>query len=500
MDKKNKQLKIIYLAIITLTMSAFTLSSSIAQSVLTLEKALEVANENSPDIKAVLLNLERSQQNLNAQQAALKSNFSLSLNPINYSQNRTFNDLISDWNTNENLSTGGTFTIAQPIKLTGGTVALNNSFGWQSSYSEYSGLTNKTFSNNLYLIYDQPIFTYNRTTLALKELELDLENTRLSYAMQKLSLEKNVTQAFYSVYQTQMNLQISQEEFNNQETSYNIIKNKAEGGLVAREELYQAELNMATSKSDLENKKVALENAKDQFKLMLGISLFDEIMILADVEISTVNVDLQKALDYGLAQRMELRQREINIENSQFNLIQTSAMNEFKGNLSLSVGIIGDDKKFTDVYENPTSNPRVSLSFQIPLYDWGEKEARIKAAEAGIKSSELSLDNQNNSIIIGIRTVYRNLQNYEDQIEIARIREQNAQLTYDINAAKYQNGDITGLDLNLIQSQLSTAKTSYSNSLISYKIELLNLKIQSLWDFENNISYIPIEFSDLVRN
>jgi hypothetical protein len=29
------------------------------------------------------------------------------------------------------------------------------------------------------------------------------------------------------------------------------------------------------------------------------------------------------------------------------------------------------------------------------------------------------------------------------------------------------------------------------NALINYKIELLNMKIQSLWDFEKNTSVVP---------
>jgi len=499
MNQRVKKFKIIISFLMIVVAGLLTTSSSYSQNVLSLEQALDIANENSPAIKKVLLNLERSQLLLNAQKAALKSNFSLSLNPLLYNQTRSFNELISDWNTNNSLSTGGTFTVAQPITLTDGTISLNNSFGWQDSYSEYSDKETKTFSNNLYLSFNQPLFTYNRTKLTLKELELDLENTRLSYAMQKLSLERSVSQAFYSVFQRQMDLQISQEEFANTDRSFTIIRNKVEGGLLAREELYQAELNLATSQSDVENKKVALENAKDAFKQLIGVSLYEEIMILADVSVSTVDVDMQQALDYGLAQRMELRQREINIENSQFNLIQTSALNEFKGNMALSVGIIGDNQDFGRVYESPTSNPRVSLSFQIPLYDWGEKKSRVKASEASLKSSELDLEDEKNNIIITIRQVIRNLQNYEDQIEIARQREQNAQLTYNINEEKYKNGDITGLDFNLIQSQLSSAKTSYSNSLISYKLELLNLKIQSLWDFENNSSYIPDEFNDLIR-
>ena len=60
---------------------------------------------------------------------------------------------------------------------------------------------------------------------------------------------------------------------------------------------------------------------------------------------------------------MELRQRKIDIENSQFDLIQTKALNEFKGNLGLSLGLFGDNQKFSDVYDNEsrTDNEEVSI-------------------------------------------------------------------------------------------------------------------------------------------
>ena len=47
-------------------------------------------------------------------------------------------------------------------------------------------------------------------------------------------------------------------------------------------------------------------------------------------------------------------------------------------------------------------------------------------------------------------------------------------MTYEINLENYRNGTITGMDLQQYQTQLSSAKTEYTNSLIQYKIELLN--------------------------
>jgi len=467
-------------------------TSAYSQQGLTLTQALGVAESNSPSMKKTRLNLIRSQENLNAQNAALKSQFSLTVNPIGYSQNRSFNDLISKSNSMKTTESYGLFTVSQPIVFTDARVFLVNRFGYRDSYSEYSNSTTKGFRNDLSLNFDQPLFTYNRTKLQLKELELALENSKIGYAIQLLSLEKSVTQAFYYVYQQQQGMDISRQAFTNMQQSYDIIKNKVDAGISAREEMFQAELNLATAKSDFENKQVELENAKDQFKILIGMNLYDDIIVLPDISADTVNVDISFAIDQGLANRMELRQRKIDIESSQFDLIQTKALNEFKGSLGLSIGLFGDNEKFGNVYSSPTDNEEVSLSLTIPLWDWGERKSRIKATEATIEAANISFEEERNNIILGIRQVYRNLINLRNQITIARQNVTNAQLTYDLNLERYRNGDLTGMDLNLFQEQLSQKQLSYTNSLISYKLELLNLKIQTLYDFEVKQQVSPV--------
>ncbi|MDP3434050.1 MAG: TolC family protein, partial [Bacteroidota bacterium] len=94
-------------------------------------------------------------------------------------------------------------------------------------------------------------------------------------------------------------------------------------------------------------------------------------------------------------------------------------------------------------------------------------------------------------ITLDIRRVYRSIQNLVNQIDIAAQSEKNAQLTYEINLERYANGDLTSMDLNLFQNQLSQKKMAYAQALIDYKIELLNLKIQSLYDFEKNEAIVP---------
>ncbi len=485
--------KKIILPLFFLSLTIWLCDQARGQSLITLEKALEIAGQNSPDIQQSYLNMERYKQTLNAQKASLKSKFQLGITPFDYSNQRKFFDYSSTWYTTEQTKSSGSFTITQPFLPTDATISLNNEFGWMKTYNESSlpNPTSKYFSNNLYLNINQPLFTYNKRKLEMKGIELDYENANLNYTMQMLNLEKGVSQYFYQVYMAQMSLNIAKDELEKTQESYEIITNKVNAGLSAKEQLYQAELNLMNAKSALQNREVELENIKDEFKNYIGIAIKDEVITLADISITPTNVDLTIAVQHALDSRMELRQRQIEIENSQFDLIKTKALNEFKGDLNLSIGIFGENEVLANTYQNPTRSPKVSVSFSIPIFDWGEKKSRIKAQEAVLKSSEMNLDNQKNQIEMNIRKVYRNIQNLLNQIEIAKQNEKNAQLTYEINLERYRNGDLTSMDLKLYQNQLSEKKTSLLQAQINYKLELLNLKIQSLYDFEKNQPLVP---------
>ena len=132
---KKQLLFLITLALISLNM--------VGQQGLTLEAALDIAEQNSPDIKRTRYGLQRSQENLNAQRASLKSKFSLDINPFSYSNRRQFLDFASQWNNQETFASSGSFRIVQPIVATDATVTLRNDLSWQDSYSDYNDtLTN----------------------------------------------------------------------------------------------------------------------------------------------------------------------------------------------------------------------------------------------------------------------------------------------------------------------------------------------------------------------
>jgi len=469
-----------------------------AQALLTIDRSMDIAVENSPEMQQTELMLVRSQERLNAQRARLKSQMSITLNPFEYEKTNRFDSQTSEWYLNESASTGGTFALNNRILPTDGELMLVNRFSYDYSFTESQFAQDplsKTYNNRLYLQYTQPIFTYNRIRMETETLELDYEASLIRYLLMRLSLERDVSVDFYAVYSNQMRLEIAHEDLKNNEESYEIINNKVEGGLLALEELYQAEVNLATSRSGVFNAELTLANSLDQFKVLIGLSLDTTLMIATEIIADTVPVNQELAITHALDHRMELREREIDLEKANFDLIVAKSTNEFAGSITASFGVQGNSEEFSNLFETPTNTPAIGLTFNIPIFDWGERKSEIKAAEASLQSTQISYEVEQTNIEMNIRSVVRNLKNLENQIGIQTKTVENAELTYDINLERYRNGDLTSMDLGLYQNQLSESKMALTNAIIDYKIELLNLKIQTLYDFEKQLPIIPEELT-----
>ena len=460
---------------------------------MSLERALDLAGQNSPTMKKVKLSRERSRQTLLAQKASTKASFSLGVDPISYSNRMNFDTRYSSWYRYENTSTSTNLSISQPIVATNTTLLLQNVLGWQKTFSNYQGTvaTDQSFINDLYLSLSQPLFTYNTRKSTLKQLKLEVEQAEISYALASLSMERSVTSLFYSAYMAQLQLDIAVEELRNTQKSRDVMADKVETGMAASVELYQADLNLASAKLGLKNKKVSLENSLIRLKQYLGYDLNAAIRIVATIETNEdLVIDPEKAVQRGLAARMELRQQQMDLEYQQLYLEQVKEINDFDASVNLSIGLTGNNNMLRRVYDTPSKSPSVGVSLTLPLFDWGERKARIKAQEASLQSSKIDLESQQTEIRVEIGEICRNMENYRSQMDIERQSQRNAELAYAINQEKFSNGDLTSMDLNLYQSQLSTRRIALVQAQINYKLALLNLKIATLYDLERQQSVV----------
>jgi outer membrane protein TolC len=88
----------------------------------------------------------------------------------------------------------------------------------------------------------------------------------------------------------------------------------------------------------------------------------------------------------------------------------------------------------------------------------------------------------------------RSVAEAKNRLEIHEKNQQVAQRSYEISRLRFENGDITSQELGVEQERLATTQINYLNAFISYQLAVADLKRKTLWDFQNNRSYLKSDY------
>lgn len=409
------------------------------------------------------------------------------------------------YNSVGSLRAGGnlSFTYVLP---TGGNLALTSRMYWENYRTTLSLKDNEKLERNqvysrVALTFDQPVFTANTLKENMKVAALEFEKSRCYFTRVQMDIVYNVTQSFYDVYEAAYEHTINQERLRNSREAYRITKLKQETGNLPEGENLIAEIAVAQDEARVMESKGNLEAAKDEFKLLIGLDLKEDIELEAEMEFETFLIDLQTAIDEALRNRMEIQERNLDINLQDIEIRRAKREREFKGKVSAyydftglstreggSVGqLVGSS--FRNMGERP-SNRSIEFTLSYPIADWGRAKNLVRSRQVRKKQQELQLDNTKRSIEKEIREIVRNVYEAEKRYRLNQRNREAAQESYRISQLRFENGDLTSQELFIEQERLAQVQLSYIESYITYRLSVADLNRKTMYDFENNRSYL----------
>ena len=410
------------------------------------------------------------------------------------------------YNSIGSLQVGGNlnFTYVLP---TGGNFALSSKMYWENyrttlSQQDYEELERDQVYSRFALSFNQPIFTANKLKENMKVAELDFRKSTCYFTRVQMNIVYNVTEAFYTVYKLAYEHKINQDRLANSREAYRITKLKQETGNLPEGEILIAEITVAQDEARVMESEGKLSAAKDQFKLLIGLDLKEEIDLKADMEFEAFIVDMQQAIDEALRNRMEIQEDNLDIELQAIEVKRAKREREFKGNISayydftgLSTrgeGTVGQlvGSSFDNMRDRP-SNRGVALTVSYPLLDWGRAKNQVRREQVRLKQRELNLDNTKRTIEQEIREIVRSVYEAEKRYRINRRNQEVAIQSYRISQMRFENGDMTSQELSIEQERLSQVQLAYIDSYITYRLSVADLNRKTMYDFEHNRSFLP---------
>jgi len=311
----------------------------------------------------------------------------------------------------------------------------------------------------------------------------------------------DVTAEFYALYHNKKQVEIALEKLTNSEESFRIARLKLEGGRIAQGDVMSAEVSVAQNKAAYLKAINEMQNEEDRFKQLIGLDLDREIGIVTNLEYMPVLIDVQRATDEALKNRLEIRETEMDINLLKIEVDRAKRLREFQGNISAyydltGISTLGEGttsqlfRSSLDNIQDRPPNRGIALTLSVPIYDWGRGSSKVKQAKLNLQSKELYKEDQEVTIRREVREIIRSVTESSEQLNIHQKNLDLARQTYKINQIRFENGDISNQDLTREQEILATIQLDYLNAFIGYQLSINNLKRKTMWDFENNKSYV----------
>ena len=464
---------------------------------LTLQESIELAKEKSYTMRNLKENLKIAEYNLKSATSSLKTHIDFSLTMPEFNQTvRTWDDTTGvSFYSIKRMDYGGMVTINQPL-------ITNGNIYWETGLNSYDDFYNQdrsaTFNTRLRL--RQPIdalYGYNAIRSSLKSARLDYERTNKSLRREELNLEYRVSSSYYNLLSLQRSTEIALLDYERQTEANEIAQNKYESGLIREVDALQMEVDLAEAQNSYELALINLESALNSFKELLGIELTDSVALKDELRYTIVTVDVDKAVEYALKNRTELRERDIAIEQQDMSIRQRKAEGMVRGYFDAYVQKTGTSMgdmasatygstlkhSATDFMDRPI-NYGVGVTLSVPLLDWGENKARVRAAEARQRQNFLEKEQLERTIETETRNSVAQLNNNLKRLQLLEKNVAIAEKSFAITLQRFTDGDIDSQTLALERNRLNSAYRNHLSAYIAYQLSLADIKRKTLYDFE----------------
>ena len=279
---------------------------------------------------------------------------------------------------------------------------------------------------------------------------------------QRQQITNSVKNAYYQLLQTQTSLEAAQENVKAlQEVDRETEKYVEEKAALlyqstgVKAQLAQAELQVVTLEDTLQTQK---ENLND----LMGRDIRTEFRLSEVPDAVAEEQDLELARKTALANRTEIRQAQLKVDQATFaRRIQKAAY----------IPDVGIQYLFFSPFTIegfPTNVNSLGVSFKWDLWDWGYKRHLMDEKQRNIEQSKLSLTESQSQVLIDLDNHFRKLREARAGLKVAQIAKEAEKQKLQVVMEQYKQQVALLSALQTEQSNMAQTSAQYQQALSNY--------------------------------
>jgi outer membrane protein TolC len=118
----------------------------------------------------------------------------------------------------------------------------------------------------------------------------------------------------------------------------------------------------------------------------------------------------------------------------------------------------------------------LTVSLNVPVWDWGSRSSKIRAAEIRREQANVELSATQRILLRNFQAFYQEAQTAREQLDSLRRSVDLSAENLRLNGLRYQAGEATILELVDAQTTVTQARNAYDDGLVRYRVALANLQ------------------------
>lgn len=460
--------------------------------VITLDEVINRLSLESISAKAEHLNYQNKLLQYENYKKGFLPAFFLNLNPVNFNRSLRLLQQPNDGSYSyvEDYSNNSSFglTIRQKISITGGELSIGSDINY---LNEFSRKQNSFSTTPFFIAYSQQLWGGGKLHRFEKNIEYVRNATATKqYCSNIAQIQQQALTLYLSAILHKMDSEHAIKTKLSNDTLLQIATIKLKNGNITEYDYKQIELQSLNLQYTHEN---AIKNYTESKQLLftfLGICDYADIL-MPDFNLPLV-IDTQTAIFSAKKNNPFFEQQQIYQLEAEEDLFYVKLNNRFNGNISLNYGMNQYAERLVDAYRDGNTRLSLVIGFQIPFFQWGIRNNKVRIAENNYKVSSLISSKKKQEFENEIKEKV-NKYNHSIKLWITAEKAYNMSIKqYEMLMLKFALGKESIYELTTVQNELNNTMRRYYLAIKDTYESYFALRSLTLYDFKKNVDLIDL--------
>jgi len=317
---------------------------------------------------------------------------------------------------------------------------------------------------------NQPLFTggFNLATYRSAKLGVDLSKESLETAKQDLIL--NVRVGYFNILRAEKFLAVAEQQVKNFEAQLAVTQAFFDVGIVPKNDVLLAEVNLANARQSLVKAANDLATAKASFNILLRREIdtaFEVVDILAH---KAFPLSFEQSLEEALRLRPEVKTAQLNVDQAK------ESVKIARAGFFPTISLLGNYSRFSDELDlEPGSNRfkelwSIQAQATFTIWNWGKTAFTVGENKVKVKQAEDSKNQVIDSVTLEVKNDYLNMRVAEKNINTAEKSIEQAEENLRMNEERYKYQVATQTDVVNAVTLLAQARVNYYGALSDFNV------------------------------